>query len=280
MAGQPLEFHGFAAPIVIGRSLLTRDHPQGLNRIHSGWILQLSLTGKALVDPGPDQFEVQPQDALLYAPGVPMHIVQLEDWQWEHRWIALKSVGVFGSLLNWPERPGGARRLRIQDADIWERVTLAIEELLNCYFRRSPVRRIDLCMNLIHKALLWMEEANPRSHPPAEDPRVLKAVGIMKQDFGKKLTVQDLASTVHLSASRFAHLFRQVTGQSPMRYLESIRLDQAQQMLLGSTATLFQIARACGFCNEFYFSNVFKNMYNIRPNEFRKQAGRHQADES
>jgi AraC family transcriptional regulator of arabinose operon len=266
------EYCRFDTPLIIAETFLRRDHPEGIHRVHFNWVLQVSLSGRAIIDPGPNAFEVRPRDALLFPSMVPMRIAPIENEDWHFRWIALSSGERFDHLLHWPTRPSGVGHLQIEDADIWVRVVSALEELSDCAYRRSPVRRLDLCFNLLAKALLWMEDVNPLSHAPAEDPRVLRAVGFMKQEYGRKLTVEDLASKVHLSPSRFAHLFRQVTGQSPMRYLEAIRLDQAQQMLLGSRATLFEIARACGFCNEFYFSNVFKKRYNIRPNDFRNQS--------
>lgn len=272
---------GFDAPMVISETRFRKDHPNGLRRVHpNNWILQLTVSGKALVDPGPDEVIVGQHDAMLYEPGVLMHVDNLPGPQWHHRWVAFKLAGRFKSLLDWPTRPSGAKLLRIRDQSIWQRVISAMDELEDAFFRRSPVRRMDLCFNLLHKALLWLEEANPRAHAPAEDPRILQAVGTIKQDYANKLTVESLASEVHLSPSRFAHLFRQVTGTTPMRYLETVRLDKAQQMLLGSRATLFEIARACGFCNEFYFSNVFHNRFDIRPDAFRRRARRHRHGES
>ena len=57
---------------------------------------------------------------------------------------------------------------------------------------------------------------------------------------------------------------------SAQDYISSQRMKKAEQMLAGSDLTVKTISAECGFANEYYFSNFFKNYYGLSPSEYRK----------
>jgi AraC family transcriptional regulator of arabinose operon len=248
-------------------------HPNGLYRIHpASYTLIVTLEGEAVVNRGAEAFRAATGDALLCPPGVLLDCRLEGTGDWVHRWVAFQPRPMLGPLLAWPEESGGLRRLSVQQGDLWARIISCLKELDEACYRVNPPRRLDLCFNILEKILLWFEAANPQANPPAEDPRVLAATQYMARNYQRKLTVALLARQCELSPSRFAHLFRKVTGVTPMRYLEAIRLDHAETLLLSTEDTLARIAKACGFCNEFYLSSVFKRRFGQSPSRFRETA--------
>jgi AraC family transcriptional regulator of arabinose operon len=79
---------------------------------------------------------------------------------------------------------------------------------------------------------------------------------------------------VHLSTSRFAHVFRGVTGESPMQYVERLRLEQAEQLLLRTDLTIKEIAIRSGFVDAAYFSTRFRRRYGRAPSVWRHRPTR------
>jgi AraC family transcriptional regulator of arabinose operon len=102
------------------------------------------------------------------------------------------------------------------------------------------------------------------------DERVRRAADLVHSHFAEPLSVAALASAVGLSPSRFAHLFRQETGVSPARYVEEVRLERAQLLLLRTDMPIKQIAPLVGFEDPYYFSTRFRRRFGRPPTEWRR----------
>ncbi|AIY42911.1 Transcriptional regulator [Collimonas arenae] len=81
----------------------------------------------------------------------------------------------------------------------------------------------------------------------------------------------ELAAGVHLSASRFTHLFRQQTGLSLSRYLLWSRLMAAVEAVArGDNMT--HAAHSAGFADLAHMSRTFRNTFGVVPSELQKMA--------
>jgi AraC-like DNA-binding protein len=65
--------------------------------------------------------------------------------------------------------------------------------------------------------------------------------------------------------------FKKAFGITIMQYVQQRRMALAEQMLLGSNASINEIAVACGFADVEYFSRTFKNIHGISPNRWRRE---------
>ncbi|MER6385730.1 helix-turn-helix domain-containing protein [Streptomyces sp. NPDC001250] len=108
-----------------------------------------------------------------------------------------------------------------------------------------------------------------RQPGPAADARVRRAEELIAADPGAPHTVRSLAESVALSPSRFAHLFTQSTGRSPMRALREARLRHAARLLEGTDLTVERVAAASGFTSPFHFSRVFRERHGVPPGAYR-----------
>lgn len=81
--------------------------------------------------------------------------------------------------------------------------------------------------------------------------------------------VKDYADRLHLSASRFAHIFKSLTGSAPIEYRNNLRIDNAKNILLNSTASIEEIAFSLGYDNLANFSKAFKNKTGCSPTQYR-----------
>jgi AraC-like DNA-binding protein len=73
-----------------------------------------------------------------------------------------------------------------------------------------------------------------------------------------------------MSESRFSRVFKEVVGIGYKEYLNSVRLNQANRLLLNTSQSVSDIAYACGFNDSNYFSTFFKKTNGMSPLEFRK----------
>ncbi|MDX1297981.1 MAG: AraC family transcriptional regulator [Pseudomonas sp.] len=77
------------------------------------------------------------------------------------------------------------------------------------------------------------------------------------------LQVADLARLSGLSAARFHVRFLSETGQTPMDYVRSRRLQQARQLLQGSTLSIGEIAARVGYSSQSAFTAALTRQFGI-----------------
>ena len=264
----------FGPELVAGTSHYSPDshgptiRPHGLDN----WVLNFTLKGAGRVNPGKEEFLAETGDVLLFPPRVRHDYAHASSaGQWIHAWIYFNPGGRLASLLRWPVRGGGVLGFPLDDPAARKAVRLAMERCLELY--RSPhPNRLAFCANALEEALLWCDTQNPFQSGSGSDERIDQAVAILMRRFAEPHTAASLARACHLSVSRFAHLFRSVTGTSPLRYLENLRVWKAQELLIGTTRAVKEISREVGFSDPLYFSKVFRRHLGSGPRAYRRQS--------
>jgi AraC family transcriptional regulator len=101
--------------------------------------------------------------------------------------------------------------------------------------------------------------------------RQLKRVDeYMLEHMDGDLAVDDLASAAGLSPVYFARQFKQRTGCSPHRYLRSLRVRRAKELLHNDYMSISEIALSCGFCHQEHMTRVFRAECGTTPAAFRR----------
>ena len=100
--------------------------------------------------------------------------------------------------------------------------------------------------------------------------RILPVVRFLEEHPDSRLGLPALAALLHLSPSRFHHVFKEATGMAPMRYIQNRKLNQARQLLASTDSTVTEIATRCGFGDVFHFSRLFKSHVGLAPVPFRQ----------
>ncbi|MFE4669889.1 helix-turn-helix transcriptional regulator [Streptomyces sp. NPDC056716] len=128
----------------------------------------------------------------------------------------------------------------------------------------------ELALGALEEAVL-LATGTARAAPtaPGIDVRLLRAQAVIAADPGAAHTVASLAAAVALSPSRFAHLFAQQLGESPMRALRETRLQYAARLLESSDLPVERVAVTSGFASPFHFNRVFHRRYGVPPGAYR-----------
>jgi AraC-like DNA-binding protein len=88
----------------------------------------------------------------------------------------------------------------------------------------------------------------------------------------RSLSVEKIARHVGMSPSHFAHRFTAVARVSPMRFLKSVRLEAARElMLVTSGLRVSEAASRVGYESASHFTRDFKVAYGASPAEYVKQ---------
>jgi len=164
------------------------------------------------------------------------------------------------SIENLPEdrifSPEHKRRYR----DAFERAAHVFASSGICY---EPLLRA-----LVQEILCYIIRENyPRSLSNADSPAAF-AKYYIEEYYDRSITSSDIASVAGCSASHLRMLFKSAYGESPIHYLNRIRVEHAKEMLASNLFRLDEIATACGFQNVYYFSRVFKEYTGVSPGKY------------
>lgn len=107
-------------------------------------------------------------------------------------------------------------------------------------------------------------ELEPRSD------RVRRALLYAKEHLRNPLSVEELAEAASLSPRQFSRLFREETGQSPAKAVESLRLEAAKAMLEDGRHPMDTVARDTGFSDRDRMRRAFLRSYGQPPQSLRR----------
>ncbi len=93
-----------------------------------------------------------------------------------------------------------------------------------------------------------------------------QAAAYIKEHFASNITLSSLAKMFSVSPEHFSRMFKKETGLGFSKYLNSLRLQHAEQLLRTTEKpNITKIAESCGFEDSNYFSKKFKEMYGVSP---------------
>ncbi|MEO8771032.1 MAG: ATP-binding protein [Ferruginibacter sp.] len=87
--------------------------------------------------------------------------------------------------------------------------------------------------------------------------------------FDINFSVEQLCKYIFMSHSQLHRKLDALTGCSPNKFIRIIRLNKAKELLRNSSESIASIALDCGYNDPGYFARVFKQEYNVTPQEWR-----------
>ena len=100
---------------------------------------------------------------------------------------------------------------------------------------------------------------------------VEKAKHYLSDHLTQEIRTGDIAAAVGLSPYHLSRLFKSHTGLTMREYLTKERIEAAKQLLAASDRTIPQIASLLRFCDQSYFTMVFRKLTGQTPGEYRKE---------
>lgn len=100
--------------------------------------------------------------------------------------------------------------------------------------------------------------------------RILPALRDMEKNAGARRSNEEYAKMCGLTPYYFIHLFKEVTGESPVKYISELNMRKAEYLLEDTNMGVADIARLTGFESPSYFTKRFKERFGKTPSEFRE----------
>lgn len=94
----------------------------------------------------------------------------------------------------------------------------------------------------------------------------------LQQHCSDKITSEQIADYFHCNYDHLNRRFKQFTGMTIFHFLNQYRIEESKIMIRSGIYNMSQIAEKLGFCNEFYFSRVFKRFEKLSPLEYKRDS--------
>ncbi|WP_411345319.1 AraC family transcriptional regulator [Paenibacillus sp. WLX1005] len=92
----------------------------------------------------------------------------------------------------------------------------------------------------------------------------------IEQCYADEMTIEQLAGMAGLSRFHFSRLFHELTGRTVTEYINRVRINRAEYLLINTGMTVSEVAMAAGYNDISYFSRTFKKYRDVAPSEIRE----------
>ena len=257
-----------AAILGVGKAEFPAGHRFTRNATLEHWTLELSHSGTMTRRFGAETgFREQPNHHMILVPPRTPYALLGESPGME-TWVIFQPMED-RRLRKWPTAPFGYPALPLPTGGRGRELLRSLDEVIAQWESRSPCHQL-LAVNAMERVLLLAEEVRI-SGDLAPESRLEVVLRKLEREFARSWRVEDLAKLAHLSPSRFAHLFREQTGRSPIAYLEAVRMEEARRLLLRTDLRISEIAFRVGFPDPLYFSTRFHHCFGVSPSSWRQQ---------
>lgn len=144
--------------------------------------------------------------------------------------------------------------LKLIEDDLGAEIAAKVARYLVVHYRRSG-----------HQAQFSI----PLRYQIKADSQFASLHGWVMANLQQDLSISQLAEKAQMSERNFCRRFKQRMGQSPGRYVESLRLDYARQLLIEKPWHISRVSDACGYRHEDVFRRAFARRFQLTPNAYR-----------
>lgn len=105
---------------------------------------------------------------------------------------------------------------------------------------------------------------------PYQNEIVDRAVYYIHDNILQKLTLEEVAEETNVSPSYLSFIFHKIVGITLSRYINMKKIDESKYFLTHTDSTLLDIALLFGFCNQSYYTSLFRKFNGTTPRKFKQ----------
>jgi transcriptional regulator GlxA family with amidase domain len=93
----------------------------------------------------------------------------------------------------------------------------------------------------------------------------------IENNFDQKITIDQLASMIHLGRRTFERRFSQVTNNTAIEYIQRVKVEAAKKFLEASHKSIAEVMYDVGYSDTKAFRDVFKKVTGLTPIEYKSK---------
>jgi transcriptional regulator GlxA family with amidase domain len=104
-----------------------------------------------------------------------------------------------------------------------------------------------------------------------QDTLIHKLQDWLAEHYASECSLPVLAAQINLSERQVVRRFKAATGEAPLAYIQSLRVEQAKNRLMASNRSIEKISHECGYQDVRFFRDLFKRHTDLSPSEYRNK---------
>jgi transcriptional regulator GlxA family with amidase domain len=176
-----------------------------------------------------------------------------------------------GGLFEWNVVAGPDSRIMMAGSGVaWHMLALALIARFSSPEDAMQVARVNL---------LSMIDASPLAFASltrggrADDELVARCQLWAASNYREESPVTQMVALSGLPERTFKRRFQRATGMSALDYVQTLRLEEAKQMLEAGKMPVDEIALEVGYQDSSFFSRLFKRKVALTPAQYRRRFG-------
>ena len=102
------------------------------------------------------------------------------------------------------------------------------------------------------------------------DGRLRKVEDFMRENLASAVSLEELAREAGVSRFHLLRLYKKLYGQTPLKRLTFLRMEEAKSLLKGRNETIPTVAARCGYENPSHFATAFRRVVGVTPSSYRR----------
>lgn len=146
-------------------------------------------------------------------------------------------------------------------------------EILEEWNLQDPAYELLIRANILRIFTEIFRYWNKQNHTGSElimTESIKKALVYISENF-ETATVKDVSEHCGLSYNHFSASFKKTVGKTFTDYINLIRINEAEKLLISTDKSITEIAFTCGFSSTSHFISHFREQKSITPGQLRKK---------
>ncbi len=205
---------------------------------------------------------------VLYRPKEPQRYVYFGADQTEVFWVHFTGGNVKNILRGY----GIQDNMRIINTGTSPEYTRLFKQMIQ-ELQRCQTDYKDLSVLLLQQLFISIHRQITKEHKLKNeylDSEMEIAMQYFNDHYNAEINIEEYAASRGMSVSWFIRNFKLYTNTTPMQYIVSLRIANAQMLLETTNYNVTEIGNIVGYDNPLYFSRIFRKQKGISPSEYRK----------
>lgn len=99
----------------------------------------------------------------------------------------------------------------------------------------------------------------------------------IEKHFNEKISVEELAERAALSRRNFVRRFKKATSNTPLEYIQRVKIEAAKKSLETSVFNINEVMYAVGYSDTKAFRNTFRKITGLTPSDYKVRYNRYSA---